>query len=598
MAVILLALAIVAVPGRGSQFEPGEAFFSALNNTKFLCLNMEQKFVLEMHEIQGEPIDMDCLRRIFQYAGFQVGESPCPAGSVVLNVYIQWEALGGTYAKSTMPGLTPGQVLKLYVGAIVGGTFNFVLGDKELYASDYRFHDEIRVPREIQIPASDLLMFTQEHGHWSSAPFLEAFRKTGTIRSLADLAGQISFDKYWTGALKDEDIILRLDAAMMLASFRDRRAVDPLISFLKDQDKEVRREAVKTLGELKEGHALEPLVSSLKDTDRIVREYAAEALGKLGDSRAVMPLAAALNDPDYGERSYIANALAKLKDRRAVEPLAKLAASINWQEKTDDDFTLMFNRSMIDALVNFKMEKAYETIIPLLDDDKYKTWVISALGRLGDRRAVGSLLPLLDPKGSFSIFRLAMEALLKIQDGRVIGPLMDMLEKGKDTLDWAEKNEIFWALGEFKDSRGNATLIEYLKKFIESQNVPQVGGILALWKITRDRQYRDILISLLKHEKNGIRDDAVRALGETEEPSVLNHILAVLKDQNSTERAAAAEALGHFKTASSIEALISVLQDSDLNTNASISLGDISGLRLSRSRFWTYWWEKNKNSYK
>ena len=92
---------------------------------------------------------------------------------------------------------------------------------------------------------------------------------------------------------------VRAVVARMLGALGDRRAVEPLIALLKtgecgDVRFNVRAEAAKALGQLGDARAVEPLMASLADDDGATRTSALEALGRLGDQRAVEPLLAEL----------------------------------------------------------------------------------------------------------------------------------------------------------------------------------------------------------------------------------------------------------------------------------------------------------------
>ena len=66
---------------------------------------------------------------------------------------------------------------------------------------------------------------------------------------------------------------------------------------------------------------VEPLLTKLKDNDLYVRVGAAMVLGAIKDPRAVEPLIAMLNDDDLSDRWVAVNALGAIKDPRAIEPL-------------------------------------------------------------------------------------------------------------------------------------------------------------------------------------------------------------------------------------------------------------------------------------
>ena len=98
---------------------------------------------------------------------------------------------------------------------------------------------------------------------------------------------------------------------------------------LRDYNKEKRRTAVMKLGLAGGDQAVTALILAVqnRNEDLIVRGRAALMLGKLGDSRAVLPLIKALDAPGMQTPLYAVQALGKLGDQRAIEPLLMIASS-------------------------------------------------------------------------------------------------------------------------------------------------------------------------------------------------------------------------------------------------------------------------------
>src|SRR6267143_1778020 len=102
-------------------------------------------------------------------------------------------------------------------------------------------------------------------------------------------------------ALKDEDWAVREEAATMLGTLRDPRAVAPLVSVLCDGDRAVREDAVRALGQIGDARAVEFLMTAMKEPG--LRPLAVEALGRIGDRRAVPVLINVLEGVDRPEVS-------------------------------------------------------------------------------------------------------------------------------------------------------------------------------------------------------------------------------------------------------------------------------------------------------
>ncbi|MFO7322789.1 MAG: HEAT repeat domain-containing protein [Chloroflexota bacterium] len=106
----------------------------------------------------------------------------------------------------------------------------------------------------------------------------------------------------------------------------DPNVVRQLLAELRDFDKEKRRTAVMKLGMIGGEEAVQTLIMVVKNRneDLIVRGRAALMLGKLGDTRAVGPLIEALDAPGYQTRLYAVQSLGKLGDQRAIGPLLRM----------------------------------------------------------------------------------------------------------------------------------------------------------------------------------------------------------------------------------------------------------------------------------
>jgi HEAT repeat protein len=154
-------------------------------------------------------------------------------------------------------------------------------------------------------------------------------------------------------ALKDKDGYVRGCVAAALGMIGDKRAVAPLIETMKsDAHEGARVYSAQALGRIADPAALDPLLAALKDKDSHVREVAAQSLGLLGDTRAIPELVGLLSDRYPGPQEAAANALIRI-GRPAVAPL----------------------------------------IAALSEGDAVaRSWAPHALGKIGDRRAVGQLI--------------------------------------------------------------------------------------------------------------------------------------------------------------------------------------------------------------
>lgn len=107
--------------------------------------------------------------------------------------------------------------------------------------------------------------------------------------------------------------------------------VRAILSELRDINKDRRRKAVMKLGMIGGDQALGALIGIVenKDEDLIVRGRAALMLGKLKDDRAVTSLIRALDAPGFLTPFNAAQALGKIGDPRAIDALLRFAGSSN-----------------------------------------------------------------------------------------------------------------------------------------------------------------------------------------------------------------------------------------------------------------------------
>ena len=215
-------------------------------------------------------------------------------------------------------------------------------------------------------------------------------------------------------ALSDEDWAVREEAAAMLGSFKDPRAVMPLTRALHDTDRAVREAAIgalSSIGEpsvpalatclgdpalhvqeaasailasLADARVFAPLVAALSSRDWIVRMHAAKALGRIGDPEAVPVLMPLLQDKVKAVREEVSGALA------AIGGVAVLALI---QALQHEEWLVRLHA--VEALGKLNSSDAVEPLLQALFNDRdsaIREDVVRALGAIGDARAVDYLV--------------------------------------------------------------------------------------------------------------------------------------------------------------------------------------------------------------
>src|SRR5678815_3580228 len=183
-------------------------------------------------------------------------------------------------------------------------------------------------------------------------------------------------------ALKDEDWAIREEAAVTLGTFRDPRAVLPLVSLLRDTDRAVREAAIGALTAI--GEPSVPVLGlCLSDPQPEVQEAASSVLALIADERVLIPLIDALGNQDWIVRMHAAKALGRLKDVRAIEPLVPLL-----QDKV----------KAVREEATIALAEIGDAALPsLLEALKHPEWLVRlhAVEALGKSKSVDAVEPLL-----------------------------------------------------------------------------------------------------------------------------------------------------------------------------------------------------------
>lgn len=247
-------------------------------------------------------------------------------------------------------------------------------------------------------------------------------------------------------ALKDDDWAIREDAAHLLGTFKDPRAVNPLIALLWDPDRSVREaamEALRTIG----APSVEALGACLEQPDLSVQEAASAILSTIADERALTSLIKALRSDDWIVRMHAAKALGLVRHTDAIAPLIPLlqdkVKAVREEAATalaaigDPAIPLLINAlrheewlvrlHAIEALGKTRSPQAVEPLLSVLFNDQdsaVREDAARALGEIGDARSVEYLCTLLrDP----AIRTVAVQALGKIGDARAVPALIELL---------------------------------------------------------------------------------------------------------------------------------------------------------------------------
>ena len=291
----------------------------------------------------------------------------------------------------------------------------------------------------------------------------------------------------WSLYQKGKFSFLKENAIKILAQIKPDNIIDSLIENLKNEDCIVRRNAAFALGKIGSEKAIDALIKALtEDEDSSVRKKAAGALGKIGSERAIDPLMKALKDENSSVRWDVAFALGETRSEKAVDALIKVLTE-------DEDSYMRWSATI--ALGKTRSEKAVDVLRKVLteDEDLRVRWSATvALMKIRSERAVDVLIKALTEDEDFYVrFSAALE-LGETRSERAVDPLTKVLTEDENS---SIRLCVAFALGETRSEKAVDALIRALTEDKDSSVREKAAG--ALGKIGSERAI-DPLMKALK----------------------------------------------------------------------------------------------------
>jgi HEAT repeat protein len=317
--------------------------------------------------------------------------------------------------------------------------------------------------------------------------------------------------------------------------------------------------------------AVSLLVTTLNDEVAFVREWAASALSKPSDNTAIPALIKAMeNDPDKSVRIKALWALGDIGDASAVPSLLRLL------EQEDDRLD-----SIVSALGKLGDKRAVDPLIQLLSRQLEKRRVspdsiVEALGNLRADRAAPYLTQILTRADCNRAWRIsAPSALRKIGDPTAVGPLIQSLSDDN----YLVRASAIAALVHFADVRAITPIVQRLQ---DSDPHVRREAAYALGVIGDSSVVRPLIAALNDNLDEDGRAPAGDALCVIEAP-VTEELIRALQDRfvspdewcRSSFIDSAVDALGRLKAREAVPVLVQLLTRDDLRWAAASALAEI-----------------------
>jgi HEAT repeat protein len=353
------------------------------------------------------------------------------------------------------------------------------------------------------------------------------------------------------------------------------------------------------------------------------RAFAAELLGRVGGAKAVPALLETVNatrTEDSDVREIALRGLARIADPGAVEPLIRALATADvWLAPRIADILTRHGDLVVDPLLavlgdsapqparawaanvlgEVRAQRAFPALVRALGDpeDEVRAKAATALGRLGDRRAVGYLLEhLLTDPAPFVRVRIASSL------GRFGGPeVIDRLVQALGDSAWWVRMRSVEALEQIGSVAEAALLValddadEVIKSraaaALERLGVPdnlvrmiEAGGQVAeasemLVKFARAGA-RELLAELVFHPSSQVRESVVTAVHRAERRDLAAELVQIAAtDREASVRALAFDALRSLRIPEALPAALASLTDPDQRVRAGAIrlLGELGG---------------------
>lgn len=303
---------------------------------------------------------------------------------------------------------------------------------------------------------------------------------------------------------------------------------DKFLKLFRSEDPSERREAVEGLRGGPENVAIPFLVTALMDQNPGVQQAAIEILVDIASPAVVSSVIPLLRDELSAPLRNMAVEILSRTGSHDVESIARLLREENGDVR----------RFAADILGVIGDKCSISSLVTALKDENpnVRSSAANSLGMIGDRAAITPLIESLEIEKDEWVIFSEIEALGKVGDETITGPLMRFMEGGSEPLMLAS--------------------VEALKRF----NVPDVAGaLIALLDTANDEVKREalkILVDMLESSsdcfsKKGMLD------------KLTGHLIPALGDDDEEVKYAAVKGVGLIRERRAVKVLISILRDLD-----------------------------------
>lgn len=395
------------------------------------------------------------------------------------------------------------------------------------------------------------------------------------------------------GALDDENVNVRFHAIESLGALAPPAAVERLAAIAESHDFFLAFPALDALSRINDASVAPRLVPLLHDD--LVGDQAAEALGQIGDEDAVAPLAAALDLPHIAAASVVdaltgihrrylelfegggahiealarasitphgAQKVIEAASRASGPALRQFVTVLGWLGGAEVERALAHllgtagaQSELLEAIVRFGAPMVDRLTEPLASDDvDTRRAAATALGRIGDARAVPALTARLDADDR-DVLAVAATALARIGDRGAYEPLLRLIGDA----DLGVRQAAIGAL----NSIGHPAMGERMRTLLQDSDPRVRESAVRIAGYFGYASCADALLDRCHDTDENVRAAALEHAAFLDDPRTGPALVAALGGGTPRARAAAARALAHSGDAEARDALRRAIEDPD-----------------------------------
>src|SRR4051812_9051334 len=393
-------------------------------------------------------------------------------------------------------------------------------------------------------------------------------------------------------ALADPDANVRFHAIEALGKLSPPAAVEPLAAIAEADDFFLSFPALDALARINDPAVASRIVPLLQH--ELVGDQAAEALGQIGDEDAVAPLVASLDRPEASVASIVDalatihrryremfDGAAQIEDlvRRSISPSAAgrvIGAAANATGASLRHFVVVLgwlrgpavehalthmlgtsavHHELVEAIVRYGSPMV-DVLVEQLRGDDFDTRraAVTALGHIGDTRAVPALVEVLE-EADRALQVAVCGALARLGDRGAFEPLLRLLGEH----DVSVRHAAIGAL----NSIGHPDMAARVKQLmgdpdpIVRESAVKIAGYFGYASCA------DELIASCQDPEEAVRAAALEHVAFLDDSRVVPLVVGGVANDTPRARAAAAQALAHVDAPNAIEALRQAARDAD-----------------------------------